>query len=77
MWCDEGEEEELHRIAGAIGLKRSYFQPKMNFPHYDLVSSKRALAIQAGAQEMSLRVWMKDWLEKYQIKKAELITRGL
>ena len=40
--------EELHAIADAIGIKRTWFQPKST-PHYDICLSKRALAIQHGA----------------------------
>jgi len=59
MWCD-GDLEELHRMADAIHLKREYFQDVEGFPHYDLVESRRKLAIQFGAQEMSLRAWIKQ-----------------
>jgi hypothetical protein len=69
MWADKPEdEEELHRIAKAIGLRRAYFQCRgdttiahhRRFPHYDLIPSKRALAIKAGAIEGDLREWLKE-----------------
>ena len=47
---------ELHTMAQAIGLKRSWFQPHPRFPHYDLTESKRAEAILAGAVEARLPV---------------------
>lgn len=42
-------EEELHVMAGAIGLRRAWFQPHSTAPHYDLTPSKRALALAHGA----------------------------
>ena len=48
-WCHmiADTEEELHEMAKKIGLKRNWFQKK-SFPHYDLVPSKRELAIGNG-----------------------------
>lgn len=43
--------EELHTLADAIGMKRSWFQDKRDLPHYDLVPSRRAVAIRLGAVE--------------------------
>lgn len=51
-WCHmacDGDLEELHAMAEKIGLKRSWFQKHPTLPHYDLVPSKRALAIRYGA----------------------------
>lgn len=53
-WCHlatDGDLEELHAFAGRIGLQRTWFQPSKSgqFPHYDLVPSKREQAIQSGA----------------------------
>lgn len=39
---------ELHKFARLLGLKRAWFQDR-TFPHYDLVRSKRKLALQNGA----------------------------
>lgn len=48
--------EELHALADKIGLKRSWFQPgEVSLPHYDLVESKRKLAIANGAIELTRR----------------------
>lgn len=52
-------DDELHAMATAIGLKRSWAQ-RMSDPlqmrrHYDLVPSKRAAAVESGAIEISLR----------------------
>jgi len=46
--------EELHELAGKIGLKRSWFQDK-SIPHYDLTKRMRAKAVKAGAREINFR----------------------
>ncbi len=40
--------DELHLMAIVIGLQYTWFQ-KSRFPHYDLTTSKRKLAIRKGA----------------------------
>jgi len=52
---DQSQEglEKLHAFALRLGLKRSWFQEHILTPHYDLVASKRKLAIAKGAQEVS------------------------
>lgn len=42
--------EALHAFALTIGLKRSWFQDHPTHPHYDLVRSKRTLALDRGAK---------------------------
>lgn len=52
-WCHmatDGHLQELHAMAARLGLKRAWFQNKPSHPHYDLVPSKRVLALQLGAQ---------------------------
>lgn len=46
--------EELHAMASGIGLKREWFQPGST-PHYDVCLGRRALAVKAGAIEVSRR----------------------
>jgi len=48
--------EELHAFAARLGLRRSWFQgpPAHRHPHYDVTSSKRALAIKLGATPVSI-----------------------
>jgi hypothetical protein len=58
MWCD-GNLEELHAMADRLFLKRAYFQDVEGFPHYDLVESRRRIAVSMGAQEVSLREWIR------------------
>lgn len=47
-------ELELHIMAKKIGCQRWWFQDHERLPHYDLVASKRELAIKYGAKEVSL-----------------------
>ncbi len=52
-WCNmtADTDEELHEMAAKIGLKREWHQcpPKASHSHYDLVPSKRRLALKMGA----------------------------
>ena len=50
----------LHEFAAAIGLKRSWFQGRPFFPHYDLTATKRAVAVKAGAKEVKLKDVLKE-----------------
>ena len=45
-------QEELHGFAERLGLKRSWFQPKKELPHYDLTPNKRKQALLLGAQSV-------------------------
>jgi hypothetical protein len=60
MFCRPGDEQALHSIADKIGMKRSWFQDKPGFPHYDLTASKRKLAIELGVIEINLREWLRN-----------------
>lgn len=43
-------EEELHRFAGRIGLRKKWFQGDNGHPHYDLTTNRMAnKAVDAGA----------------------------
>lgn len=56
-WCHmatDGDAEELHLLAERIGLRRAWYQVGST-PHYDLIPSKRALAIRAGAVPVTSR----------------------
>jgi hypothetical protein len=54
--------DELHALAGRIGLKRAWFQSHGTFPHYDLTRPRRARAVAAGAIEI---VWTRELAAKY------------
>ena len=59
MWTDS-HEEELHALALSIGLKRAWFQVgNIRFHHYDLRPAMRNKALQAGAQYLPLRDWIR------------------
>lgn len=56
LFCNPGDERELHALAQRIGLKRAWFQaPKRprDLPHYDLTPPRRAAALDAGAIELN------------------------
>ena len=47
-------DEELHAMAGRIGIQRRWHQAPPRHPsHYDIALSKRALAVAAGALEIT------------------------
>lgn len=47
-------EEELHKMADKIGMRRAWFQDGSR-PHYDVSKSKRALAVACGTSEITIR----------------------
>lgn len=61
MWTD-GDINNLHQFAATLGLKRSWLHKSHGisgeFHHYDLVPSKRALALKHGAEYMPLKDWV-------------------
>lgn len=50
-------DDELHAMAARIGVARRWWQSpeKTSGSHYDIALSKRALAVQFGAIEITLR----------------------
>ena len=74
QWCHMatdgrlfGDLSELHAMATKIGLKNSWFQDHPRVPHYDLVASKRRLAVSYGAVEITA----KELFEKCKRKDVE------
>jgi hypothetical protein len=65
--------EELHCMAGAIGLKRAWFQGK-NTPHYDVCWKKRGLALSEGAIEVT-RAEMADLCRQWRISLDEGVDK--
>jgi len=59
---------ELHRFAQSIGLRQAWFQNKLDFPHYDLTSSKRLQAVRAGAITVETR-YMVDFMHRRRAKR--------
>lgn len=48
-------ETELHEMADRVGVDRRWYQTQASAPHYDIALSKRALAVAAGAHEITWR----------------------
>lgn len=50
-------EQELHEMADKIGVARRWYQgpPMTPRPHYDICLSKRKLAVEYGAKEITVR----------------------
>jgi hypothetical protein len=46
---------ELHAVAEQIGVERRWFQDSNSGPHYDIALQARALAVAAGAREVTLK----------------------
>ena len=47
-------EEELHEMADKIGMRREWFQ-NGSHPHYDVSKSRRKMAVENGAVEITIR----------------------
>lgn len=47
--------DELHEMAGRIGMKREWFQVDPSWPHYAVSLSRRNKAIEFGAVELTSR----------------------
>ena len=51
--------EALHAFAARLGLYRRWYQNKPHHKHYDLVPSKRTMAIRLGAVELNQRDYVR------------------
>ena len=63
-------EDELHRFAQRMGLKRSWYQNHPRHPHYDL-TTKRAVerAYQQGAQKVTgFDILRQAWWAKKEVQ---------
>ena len=51
LWCHLVADslDELHAFAGALGLRRSWFQERASYPHYDVTTDVRDRALRLGA----------------------------
>lgn len=61
MFTDNIDIEELHVFAVRIGMKREWFQVHAIASHYDLVKSRRDLAIELGATAVDRREASSIW----------------
>lgn len=64
-WCHMTADtvDELHAMADLIGHKRSWFQAG-RWPHYDLVPSRRSMAIKHGAVEVGSLARMRQMMKE-------------
>lgn len=46
---------ELHGMARRLGIDKRHFQDKLSGAHYDIAMSKRKLAVEYGAIEVTMR----------------------
>lgn len=70
LWCHLVADslDELHTFAAALGLKRSWFQERASYPHYDVTLSVRERALKRGA----VSVGKTEMLNSARKLKAEL-----
>jgi len=47
--------EELHAFAASIGIKSHFFHKSASYLHYDITAEQRAIAVAAGAIQVSSR----------------------
>ena len=62
--ADPKDLHHLHVFAGAIGLKRAWFQEQSSMPHYDLSPNKWSQAVGQGARIVGLHEFigcMRAW----------------
>ena len=59
-WSDTHNVPELLAFAARLGLRAEYIQRLADFPHFDLIPSKRALAVRLGAKPVNLRDWLQS-----------------
>ncbi len=61
---------ELHAFAQQLGLRRTWFQERASYPHYDVTTSIRSRALKLGALHAD-RVQLMDCCRRL---KSELIA---
>ena len=60
--------DELHQMAGNIGVNRKHFQDKIGKPHYDICQSKKEIALKFGAIEVDDKYIVKHLKNNYSKK---------
>ncbi len=71
MFTDELDLTNLHNMADAIGMKRSWFQDKQAAPHYDLTKNMQEEAIKLGAIELDRKGSVEVWKSRRQLVKED------
>ena len=72
LWDGDMRVDRLDAFARSLGLNRNWRQNDRVLIHYDLVPSKRELAIRKGAVKMELL----DWLRTSEGKRHLAAVRG-
>ncbi len=62
MWSDGPPGELVDFAVNKLGLKAGWFQDHPSLPHFDIVPSKRCLALRRGAIEKNLRSYLREKL---------------
>lgn len=70
LFTDTVELDELHAVAKAIGMKRSWFQDKPTAPHYDLTASRRAAVVALGVVEVDRHTAVAIWRQRREYLRA-------
>ncbi len=72
LWCHLVADslDELHQFASNLGLRRSWFQDKASYPHYDVTTTVRARALKLGASPGS----KKQIIASAKLLRAELLA---
>ncbi len=55
--------EELHRFCASVGINACWFHRGARHPHYDVTHDQREAALQAGAQAVSSREFVRRSLQ--------------
>ena len=77
MFTNSADIEELHSFAAQLGMKRTWFQPHAVAPHYDLVKSRRNLAVSLGAVEVGRRQASSIWRARRELVGAPQPARRI
>lgn len=79
-WCHmatDSDIEELHKFALEIGLRRSWFQDTKGHPHYDIIPTKRVLALKKGAKSVTTKELIEkcfpEWATKFKQAFGDLV----
>lgn len=78
VWCHCWADslEELVEFGDKIGMRPEWLQERRRFPHFDLVPSKRRLALRHGAVEMTIKAWHeKNELVTFECHECEIKTQ--
>ncbi len=75
MFTSDEDLSELHAMALKIGMKLSWFQDHPKAPHYDLIASKRQMAIDLGAIEVDRHEAVKIWKARRELVSKKIVSK--